>query len=131
MRESSACLQCWLPTPVGIRCVPVAADLDVWRNVYRTGFDLPHVQSIYRLAWLYVWTIIECPSQPCKEFNFLEFYAGRARTTEAFRQAGEVSAKFDILYNDVSTRPHKSNFMDLTAASGFLLLVRTLPHILN
>ena len=34
-----------------------------------------------------------------------------------------MSAKFDILYNDASVHHHKSNYMDLTAPSGFMLLV--------
>ena len=51
----------------------------------------------------------------------LEFFAGRARVTEAFRSQGHLTAKFDIKFHKPDTG--KSNFMDLTTASGFLLLV--------
>ena len=57
-----------------------------------------------------------------EEYNFLEFYAGKARTTAAFRECGEKCAKFDILYHDPAGTSHKTNYMDLTTASGFLLL---------
>ena len=50
----------------------------------------------------------------------LEFFAGRGRVTEAFRSNGHLTAKFDIKYHN--PKSGKSNFMDLTTASGFLLL---------
>ena len=50
----------------------------------------------------------------------LEFFAGRGRVSEEFRAAGHLTAKFDILYH--SAKPGKSNYMDLAAPSGFLLL---------
>ena len=55
-----------------------------------------------------------------QDFHMLEFFAGRARVTEEFRRAGYLTAKFDVLYN--TAKPGKSNFMDLTESSGFLLL---------
>ena len=50
----------------------------------------------------------------------MEFFSGQANTTQAFRDAKHVAARFDVLYGDCSGK--KSNFMDLQEASGFLLL---------
>ena len=55
-----------------------------------------------------------------KEFEFLEFFAGRARTTAAFKEDGKLCAKFDVLYNFPD--PGKTNYMDLNCSSGFLHL---------
>ena len=56
-----------------------------------------------------------------QDFHFLEFFAGTARVTEAFRSSGYLAGRFDIMYHTPDA--DKSNFMDLSAPSGFLLLI--------
>lgn len=57
-----------------------------------------------------------------QEFEWLEFFAGEANLTKAMASALYVCGRFDILYNE-QPRHRKSNFMDLTHASGFASLV--------
>ena len=69
---------------------------------------------------------------PIKDYDFLEFYAGRARTTMAMRRRLLRSARFDLLYSEQKAG-RRSNFMDLLHSSGFLPLVyyiETLKRIL-
>lgn len=56
----------------------------------------------------------------CSEqvFEYLEFFAGHGNLSRVMRSADYTTASFDLLYN---TQPahRRSNFMDLTHASGF------------
>ncbi|CAE7458794.1 unnamed protein product [Symbiodinium sp. CCMP2592] len=49
-----------------------------------------------------------------QDYDCLEFYAGRARTTAAMRNKSLKAARFDKKYNAPDLR-HRSNFMDLLA----------------
>lgn len=54
-------------------------------------------------------------------YDQLEFFAGVGNITKQARACGYRAARFDIIDNE---RPpnRKTNFMDLTSASGFALL---------
>ena len=56
-----------------------------------------------------------------QEFEWLEFFAGKANLTRAMASAHYTCQSFDLLYNE-QPKDRKSNFMDLTHASGFALL---------
>ena len=57
-----------------------------------------------------------------QEFQWLEFFSGKARCTEEMRKAGFTAAKFDKMYlKDPKTFGRKTNWMDLTTPSGFAL----------
>ena len=59
-----------------------------------------------------------------QEFQWLEYFAGKAACTTAMRSAGYVSARFDKLYWCPKTyKRRRSNYYDLNSPSGFALLV--------
>ena len=51
----------------------------------------------------------------------MEFYAGEGRLTKVLRQAMHRGLRFDILDNEQPGH-RRSNFMDLTHASGYAFL---------
>lgn len=65
------------------------------------------------------------PLPVLQEFEWLEYYAGRAACTTAMRRAGHVAAKFDLLYFDRAKTKKcgkNSNYYDLLTPAGFALL---------
>lgn len=73
------------------------------------------------------WSLV-CTHSCCQGVDFLEFYAGEARTTSFMRYANYSAAKFDIIYY-VPEQPAASNrgqrnknFMDVLSPAGFLCL---------
>ena len=58
---------------------------------------------------------------PGQDVEWLEFFAGTGNLTQVMMAAQYKSFRFDLMDN---TRPanRRSNFMDLTEASGFLFL---------
>ena len=68
-----------------------------------------------------------------QDFEWLEYYAGRAACTTAMRRAGYVAAKFDLLYfdRDKTKRCGKnSNYYDLLTPAGFALLGKNLEFLI-
>lgn len=59
-----------------------------------------------------------------QEYNWIELFAGVGNLTKAMKQATPKykCARFDILDNQNPPPDRKSNFMDLTHASGFAFL---------
>lgn len=53
-----------------------------------------------------------------EEFQWLEYFAGEANLTSVMASAMYTCGKFDILYNE-QPEHRKSNYMDLTHASGY------------
>jgi hypothetical protein len=52
------------------------------------------------------------------EYEYLEFFCGRANLTFAMRQKRKMACKFDV--NLSERKPdRRTNFMDLLGASGF------------
>lgn len=58
-----------------------------------------------------------------QEFEWLEYYAGKAACTASMRRAGYTSARFDFLYFDPLT-PKRStrNYYDILTPAGFAFL---------
>ena len=90
------------------------------------------VTTIYPVNPIY----IDISLQPEQDFEFLEFFAGRANLTYAMRKSRRKSGRFDILYNSrfhkggKVRRPgcdHNTNYMDLCTPAGFALPVRLVP----
>jgi len=61
---------------------------------------------------------------PLQEWDQLEFFAGFGNLTKQARSCGYRAARFDLVDNE-QPKNRKSNFMDLTSASGFALLGET------
>ena len=58
-----------------------------------------------------------------QEFQWIEYFAGKAACTTAMRSAGYHSARFDFLYfRDEDKKRRKSNFYDLLTPAGFAFL---------
>ena len=61
-----------------------------------------------------------------QDYQWIEFYAGKAACTYAMRRAGYRAARFDKLYFDPQCQKRrKSNFYDLNTPSGFAFLGST------
>ena len=58
-----------------------------------------------------------CP----KVYDLVEFFAGCSNTTFAFRKRGYRAARLDLKYSK-RRRHHRTDYMDLNSATGFLLL---------
>ena len=56
-----------------------------------------------------------------KAYQLVEFFAGCSSTTFAFRKRGYRSVRLDIKYGKRRSH-HKTDYMDLNSASGFLFL---------
>lgn len=65
--------------------------------------------------------IIYRPQLHRQEYDYFEFFAGVGNLTKQARACGFRAARFDILDNQ-KPKHRKSNFMDLTSASGFACL---------
>ena len=53
-----------------------------------------------------------------KEYDWLEFFAGRANATHAVRLRGGIGARFDLEYW-CPGKAGSSNYHDITSPSGF------------
>lgn len=56
-----------------------------------------------------------------QDYEWLEFFAGQGNLTRMMQSMQYKAARFDVM--DSQQRPHrKSNFMDMTHASGYAFL---------
>ena len=87
-----------------------------------------HIERITRsyahdIPVSYTLMIYIAPIFDLKEWNMVEFFAGKGNLSLAMRASGFRVASLDLLYPVANSESHGSNCMDILSASGFWCLV--------